>query len=88
MYNHRDKEQIVGNKNWIDALPAYGRKYSHKDQIVTDWEAGLDFVVDLAGQRKVYVNKQDAERLNLVVVVGVGTYPYASRVILGLGKEE
>lgn len=53
----------------IGVIPAYGRDYTSKKAVQADWDANLDFEsTDMAsyGQK---VNKQDAERLGLVVTV-------------------
>jgi hypothetical protein len=46
-------------------LPAYGRDYRNKIEVLSDWENGKDFVIagplELAGHGT-YVNKTDYEK--------------------------
>lgn len=51
---------------WIELLPAYGRDYKNQDEVRADWEAGKDFRHPTSGR---YVNKEDAERYGLKVMV-------------------
>lgn len=51
---------------WIEVSPAYGRDYTTAKAVKADWKAGKDFQ-DLASGS--YVNKEDAERLDLNVTI-------------------
>jgi len=55
----------------IEVVPAYGRSYLTKKSAVADWQAGKDFQDPSTGQ---YVNKSDAERFDLGVIVRFGRY--------------
>lgn len=51
---------------WIEVGPAYGRDYKNQKDLKADWDANKDFR-DLSSGK--YVNKADAERLGLKVIV-------------------
>ena len=53
----------------IEAIPAYGREYTKQKQISTDWEDGKDFMIIEGWRYGAYVNKEDAERYDLKVVI-------------------
>lgn len=44
--------------NYVSAVPAYGRDYKSKKEVLADWNAGKDFLIqDL--MRSGYVNIKD-----------------------------
>jgi hypothetical protein len=51
---------------WIEVEPAYGRDYKNQKEVKEAWAENLDFRETATGS---YTNKQDAERLDLRVVV-------------------
>ena len=51
---------------YVVATPAYGRDYKSQKEVKAAWDAGLDFQCQPYGQ---YVNKEDAEKLNITVQV-------------------
>jgi hypothetical protein len=50
-------------KRFLHVVPAYGRDYKSKKEILADWNAGKDFqICDMSCQNDgAYVNKEDAE---------------------------
>lgn len=54
---------------WIEVEPAYGRDYRNQKDLKADWQANKDFRDTASGK---YVNKADAERLGLKVIVRYG----------------
>lgn len=50
---------------WVEVVPAYGRDYTSQKQIQADWDANKDFKITTGG----YVNKSDAQRFGLKVIV-------------------
>jgi hypothetical protein len=49
------------NSTYLSAVPAYGRDYKTKKEVLADWEAGKDFIIqDMF--RSGYVNKNDAPK--------------------------
>lgn len=44
---------------YLSAVPAYGRDYKSKKEVMADWEAGKDFIVQPSGR---YVSKSDLPR--------------------------
>jgi hypothetical protein len=68
----------------IDTLvvtPAYGRKYSTKEQAIKDWEAGKDF---RAFSTKQYLSIRDVNTLRkelylgISVILSTGDFAYIS----------
>jgi hypothetical protein len=57
---------------YIEVKPAYGRQYTNQKQIKEDWAKNLDFRMVTFGGNGPYVNKADAERNNLKVIVRYG----------------
>lgn len=57
------------DSQWIEVTPHYGRTYDTQAAVRKDWDADKDFF-DPASRRA--VNKSDAERYNLKVVVRYG----------------
>lgn len=51
---------------WIEVEPAYGRDYKNQKDLKADWNANKDFRDTASGR---YVNKADADRLGLKVIV-------------------
>jgi hypothetical protein len=51
-------------KKFLHVVPAYGRDYKSKKEILADWEAGKDFqICDISSPFDgSYVNKEDAEK--------------------------
>ena len=51
-------------KKFLHCVPAYGRDYKSKKEILPDWEAGNDFkICDMSSPDDGrYVNKEDAEK--------------------------
>ena len=46
---------------YLTLIPAYGRDYNSKAQVMADWKAGKDFLVqDVTGSG--YVSKNDAPK--------------------------
>lgn len=43
---------------YISAIPAYGRDYKSKKEVLADWAAGKDFLVQDM-MRSGYINKDD-----------------------------
>lgn len=43
---------------YMSAIPAYGRDYKSKKDVLADWNAGKDFLIQ-DFQRSGYVNKND-----------------------------
>lgn len=54
---------------WIEVEPAYGRDYKNQKDLKTDWDADKDFRDTASGR---YVNKSDATRYGLKVIVRYG----------------
>ena len=46
---------------FLTAIPAYGRDYKSKKEVISDWEAGKDFQVQSFGQSG-YVNINDCPK--------------------------
>lgn len=46
---------------FLIALPAYGRDYTTREQVIQDWEAGKDFRLEMPGFAidGKYINKDD-----------------------------
>lgn len=44
---------------WLTVTPAYGRDYTNKAQVLTDWNAGKDFRDTATGQ---YLSKRDVDK--------------------------
>ena len=54
--------------SYLEVVPAYGRDYKSQKEVQADWAAGKDFqAVGLGGGG--YINKQDADRLGVKVLV-------------------
>ena len=52
---------------YVSAVPAYGRDYKSKKEVLVDWQAGKDFLIqDMF--RSGYINKND-KPANLVLNV-------------------
>ncbi len=52
----------------INVLPAYGRDYKNKDQIISDYKANKDFKVsDISN--KGYINKTDCLRMQVACLI-------------------
>ena len=51
-------------KKFLHVVPAYGRDYKNKKEILAAWEAGKDFqICDMSHPNDgAYVNKEDAEK--------------------------
>jgi hypothetical protein len=43
----------------VSVRPAYGRDYAKKEEVLRDWDAGLDFAIIGVGA---YLNKEDAPK--------------------------
>lgn len=43
---------------YLSAVPAYGRDYKSKKEVLADWEAGKDFLIQ-DFQESGYINKAD-----------------------------
>jgi hypothetical protein len=54
------------NINYLEVVPAYGRDYKNQSEIKADWSANKDFQDPFRGS---YLNKSDAERLGIKVLV-------------------
>ena len=52
--------------NYIEAVPAYGRDYKNQSEIKADWRDNKDFKDSMSGS---YLNKSDADRLGIKVLV-------------------
>lgn len=51
---------------YITCIPAYGRDYKTKKEVLAAWEAGKDFIVqDMFSSG--YINKEDADRQGITV---------------------
>ena len=46
---------------FLSAVPAYGRDYKSKKEVLADWNAGKDFLIQDM-QHSGYVNKNDAPK--------------------------
>ena len=58
---------------YIGAVPAYGRDYTSKAAVMSDWDAGKDFIMSDIGRGGRYINKSDAKRESpLTVTVRYG----------------
>lgn len=55
---------------FIEATGAYGRTYTKSADVQDDWDAGKDF--RNLGFGGTYLNREDAERMNLNVTVRYG----------------
>ena len=55
--------------DWITVTPAYGRDYKNQKEVKADWDADKDFRETASGS---YINKSQAERMGLKVVVRYG----------------
>lgn len=49
----------------LTLTPAYGRDYSSKKDVQTDWDADKDFQIATPEVKGRYINKADAERYNV-----------------------
>ena len=56
--------------NWIEVIGAYNRTYNSQAAVRKDWNADLDFRISGGGP---YVNKADATRDGLKVIVRYGS---------------
>jgi len=56
-------------KKTLTVVPAYGRDYKNQKAVLLDWNSGKDFVIQdiVFGYDGAMINKQDAERLGIVV---------------------
>lgn len=52
--------------SYVEVLPAYGRDYKNQSEVKADWKDNKDFQDTFSGS---YLNKSDAERLGLKVLV-------------------
>lgn len=55
--------------SWEEVKAAYGREYKTQAEIKKDWNQNKDFQMFSTGQ---YLNKRDAERYDINVVVRYG----------------
>jgi len=46
-------------------IPAYGRDYKSKAAVLADWNANKDFVVASIGGPGCYINKEQADKLEI-----------------------
>jgi hypothetical protein len=60
---------------WVEVEPAYGRDYKTQKAVKADWVADKDFRDTVTGR---YLNKSDAERFHLNVVV---RYDHSDKVM-------
>jgi hypothetical protein len=51
---------------YVEVVPAYGRDYKNQSEVKSDWSADKDFQDPFRGS---YLNKSDADRLGLKVLV-------------------
>jgi hypothetical protein len=61
-----NESEVVKTVNYIEAVPAYGRDYKNQSEIKADWRDNKDFKDSRSGS---YLNKSDAERLGIKVLV-------------------
>lgn len=48
---------------FVSCVPAYGRDYKSKKDLMKDWDNDKDFIISTSGQ---YVNKQEIQNLRLL----------------------
>ena len=51
--------------SYITVSGAYGRDYKSKAEALKDWNNHRDFIIRTVGYRGTYINKPDAEGLNI-----------------------
>jgi hypothetical protein len=61
----------ANQRNTVTVIPAYGRDYKSKKDVLTDWKAGKDFIIYSYGHRYdgKYINKEDADRAGETVSI-------------------
>ena len=61
----------ANQRNTVTVIPAYGRDYKSKKDVLTDWKAGKDFIIHSYGNRYdgKYINKEDADRAGETVSI-------------------
>ncbi len=58
---------------WLTAVPAYGRDYRTKAEVLAAWNAGRDFRITAPHAGGTYVNKDDLPPNVILVVRYYGT---------------
>lgn len=62
-YNRSESEVVAVH---LEVIPAYGRDYKNQSEVKADWLANKDFQDPFRGS---YLNKSDADRLGLQVLI-------------------
>ena len=65
-------------KKFIEVVPAYGRTYKNQAEVKAAWKAGFDFCDTFTRQ---YVNREDAERQGLSVIVRYGDLSKGGKLV-------
>lgn len=47
---------------WLECVPAYGRDYTRKADVIRDWKANKDFAIVSLHSGGTYINRADAAK--------------------------